>query len=1283
MTTGQPHDNHIADVHPGPATQKTAGVGSFWRRRKSTRRGKPASQKRHLLSQSLEPRQLLAGPDLLGIEPNVRTIPVGTSTSTVQLLAGSNSTGPVGNFNPTVLTSSPRELTFRFDEASGIDPATIGTATNPVGISITRQGDDGRFESARAITDFGTTADPNLPRTLMQFRSERPGIAGNGLQVIISAVDRGPSGQPVVITPLGSGAGVSLSLNSNATRPATLRDIEQEANRDVNGDGRSDNGFIRAISVSGSSVQAVGRSAAFRGGSITVTLSGANAAEATTDLGTGEQVRLRVVADRSGAAGQGTAIQVVRQNRGVPTAPQVSVTGNQIRVVIDSNFPTTVSSFIDAVESVPAAAALVDFTLEFGSRATNIGSNFAGTVALTGASDTVVPAGFIGPGETPGEIVFRFAEPLPEDVYQVEVFGAGARALRGLDGEAFNDGVDFATQFIVNTPARVLAVVPQPVTQQPSGTRTAALDSIDVYFTGDVDIASVLNPSVYKLIYTRDTISSNDDIVEVAQSVTRLPGEASAVRLRFAGPLGPGVADGTARLRIGNNDVIAATGAPSDVIEFTPRADTTDFFTELLGGTATALNARLPFGPSDFASGEKSAVRVTGQQIVNPTGTVVLQYPGGSDFQGVRNIRPDDPTRLDDIVPLDIWRAGADSLDGVTTAYYNFPSEASGTSGAVNNLAQTRDQQDRFREALSLFSEYLGVQFIEVGDTAAGAVTVPTEGPLLSFFIGDLDVIGGQSQDDGVTTIGSGNADPDEDRAVVVARRNLFGDELPINAATGLPILSESFLTVVDNRDVDESVDDATGGELFRAAMLAVGQSLGYGFADHLPQPVTQSSLGILDPFTPVSPAQPELTSQLPVPNEPLFPSPSDITNGQYLHRPDSNDIDLYSFIVPTNRSGAVSIETIAERLPRASSLDTNLRLWRQSGSTFTEIAANDDYFSNDSRIELQLGAGTYVIGVSATGNTDYDPIVEDTGMGGRTQGAYELLVTFDVAADTSITDGPVAGAGAATDRNLALDGDADGVAGGEFNYFFTPGVPLDNTGVQLRQTVYVDNDGAFDASAPGQGFLNNPFREIDQALEFVRTETARKQQLIATGAIPNASADDIQFQIRVLPGSPYRVGRDLQANALADGLTIDVPRQVDFVIDAGVQIELQQARISAGSTTTGVNRSGSSLQVLGTPSRPTVLRGGGANTPGTWAGIELRGDIDAGDLSRVNPANEGLFLNHIQYAEISGAGGVFGGEGDFASDFADSNRGHAADDPQQHDHAVGRSGDRRVAVLV
>jgi hypothetical protein len=54
-------------------------------------------------------------------------------------------------------------------------------------------------------------------------------------------------------------------------------------------------------------------------------------------------------------------------------------------------------------------------------------------------------------------------------------------------------------------------------------------------------------------------------------------------------------------------------------------------------------------------------------------------------------------------------------------------------------------------------------------------------------------------------------------------------------------------------------------------------------------------------------------------------------------------------------------------------------------------ISRNDDYFSEDSRIELALNSGTYFLGVSASGNDSYDPVIENTGFGGTTQGGYDL----------------------------------------------------------------------------------------------------------------------------------------------------------------------------------------------------------------------------------------------------------------------------------------------------
>lgn len=74
-----------------------------------------------------------------------------------------------------------------------------------------------------------------------------------------------------------------------------------------------------------------------------------------------------------------------------------------------------------------------------------------------------VQFGFVGIADNPNEVVVRFAQDLPDDVYQITVVGDGADALKNTGGEAFNDGNDFVKQFDLNLGAKVTAVAPQPV----------------------------------------------------------------------------------------------------------------------------------------------------------------------------------------------------------------------------------------------------------------------------------------------------------------------------------------------------------------------------------------------------------------------------------------------------------------------------------------------------------------------------------------------------------------------------------------------------------------------------------------------------------------------------------------------------------------------------------------------------------------------------------------------------------------------------------------------------
>ena len=361
----------------------------------------------------------------------------------------------------------------------------------------------------------------------------------------------------------------------------------------------------------------------------------------------------------------------------------------------------------------------------------------------------------------------------------------------------------------------------------------------------------------------------------------------------------------------------------------------------------------------------------------------------------------------------------------------------------------------------------------------------------------------------------------------------------------------------------------------------------------------------------------------------------------------DSTDIDIYRFELDS--PGEVSIETIAERLTDTSLLDTQLRLYRADGTgAFVEIAQNNDYFSNDSLIRIpDLTPGTYMLGVSARGNNDYDPNIPGSGFGGLTEGEYELRIDFTPTAATSLND--------TSSPPQGLDGDSDGRRGGTFNYWFEPADP--------SNTIFVDKAAVGDPFA-ARGSVSNPFLEIDQALLAARPgDTVR---VVGNGGVDGrleTPQDNFSYQI----------GRASNGLPLADGESLQIPQGVNLQLEAGAILKMDGERIGVGSIAPTIDRSDASLQVLGTPSivldnglpardatnaiipgsvfitsinDASVGRGNQFDLPtaasaGDWGGIDFRGDLDAADETRRNLENEGIFLNHIQFADIRFGGGV------------------------------------------
>ena len=81
-----------------------------------------------------------------------------------------------------------------------------------------------------------------------------------------------------------------------------------------------------------------------------------------------------------------------------------------------------------------------------------------------------------------------------------------------------------------------------------------------------------------------------------------------------------------------------------------------------------------------------------------------------------------------------------------------------------------------------------------------------------------------------------------------------------------------------------------------------------------------------------------------------FFPGDVDVLHGQYMYRPDNRDVDTYSFTIPAGQAGHLTAETIAERLPNSSNLDTVLTLMKQKpGGGAEVVASNNDNQSVDS----------------------------------------------------------------------------------------------------------------------------------------------------------------------------------------------------------------------------------------------------------------------------------------------------------------------------------------------
>jgi hypothetical protein len=904
----------------------------------------------------------------------------------------------------------------------------------------------------------------------------------------------------------------------------------------------------------------------------------------------------------------------------------------------------------------------------------------AGADGAIGSGDdvNVTPVGFTGlvavddfPNEN--QVVLRFAENLPDDLYRLSISGG----LKTLDNgpaapaESFRNGGSLTVNFRVDLGAQVVSVVPQPITRQANGTLTQARDTVVVHFNANDPLlaASAQTVGNYRLIET-DPATGADVAVRIPQSVVYATTDATGQRisratLTFAGDLG----DKLYRLQIGGGDDDNSTLVQATAVGTlfrqpdgtTPGFSTNSFLGDGLAGandvdlykvalTAGAtltvrirpdaaldaalrifdaagnqVAARASTGPGaeatlthtaavagefyvgisstgnaayvptdgsnatdgttrggyrlDLSSDAQPAASDENSSFAAATGLGVLGV-GGKMLDAVIDVRPTVPTPLGNLLfptqPGTVDEPGHREIPILLESHlmpaaallsaraaavipYNFQS-IYGNDPQGNPLfnAITENQKQRAREVFDLYSLYTGIRFIE---TAASGITVVT---------GDI-------------------------RAV--------NPNAPVpNGPAGIADTNPLRPRAVMNGSLDWGQSEFRGS-WYDVAMHEIGHVLGLGHSYDL-----ESNMGE------------------EAPDENVVPGDYDIFHLSVLYPRNGSDVDTYSFTLAAD--GKVSLETVVARpgQPVTSLADTVLTLYREDPATGARelVARNDDFYGRDSFIGLDLRARneggspyTYYVTVTST-DTEFDPTVENSGNGGRSDGAYRLRMGFvpAAAALNTVVDA----------QGTPIDGNRDGIAGGSFDFWFQSST--------AANTVFVDKVAPAPVGGSRDGSLARPFTTVEEGLAAAGQGSGKKVVRIV-GNAPGSPATAV----------PYLIGTTLGGQPLPDGGDFVVPANVTVMIDEGAVFKLRAQVIDVGSSTDLVSRRGAALQVLGTPLNQVQFTSyhddgiggdsdgvGPVRSGGQWGGIVIRSDADS--------ASERVFLNSISQAVMQYGGG-------------------------------------------
>ena len=370
--------------------------------------------------------------------------------------------------------------------------------------------------------------------------------------------------------------------------------------------------------------------------------------------------------------------------------------------------------------------------------------------------------------------------------------------IAGLDRDTYDFDLELGT--------KIIAVVPQPIDRSANGVLTQRGKDIEVYFN-DSELYNqavitgaqspnprVVDPQFYKLIFTNETVSPNDDIVTLPNSISYNPATRKAI-LTFAQDIQSyGSGTGTFRLRVGASELPASLATPIVPSQMAPVSDPSGFLDVSQNITTNGSNVN-GIVTGSFSTIVSEEIRTVGSNLL------LADYPGSNLEPGHRDIQDESHVNA---VPGQT----ADTSTAIARVRYSFMDDLVYGNDAQNRPLKTSmgpDQKQRIREIFELYSTYIGIDVVEhLGPTVAG------DG-ILKIVLGDMFPNGARS--------GTGDI-----RGITVGE-----------------------LTIIDNA---EAWDNAFGlgigtpntFSFFDTAIQEVGQLLGLGNSFDLP-PGTQQGV--------------------------------------------------------------------------------------------------------------------------------------------------------------------------------------------------------------------------------------------------------------------------------------------------------------------------------------------------------------------------------------------------------------------------------------------------------